>query len=72
SIYKGKWTWSDSDRVLTISMTDAGLACGFDILFNTGIGGANYPLYLIQIDQSATNANGTALSSQFSFFFESN
>lgn len=72
SIYKGKWTWSDSDRVLTISMTDVGLTCGFDILFNTGIGGANYPLYLIQIDQSATNANGTALSSQFSFFFESN
>lgn len=72
SIFRGNWAWSDSDRVLTISMTDKSPGCGFDILFNTGIAGPNFPLYLIQIDQSATNPGGTALSSPFSFFFESN
>ncbi|XDD50776.1 Ig-like domain-containing protein [Leptospira sp. WS92.C1] len=72
SIFRGNWTWSDSDRVLTVSMTDRTPGCGFDILFNTGIAVANFPFYLIQIDQSATNPAGTVLSSPFNFFFESN
>ncbi|RHX85413.1 Ig-like protein [Leptospira stimsonii] len=72
SVFRGNWTWTDSDRVLTISMTDKSPGCGFDMLFNTGISGSNFPLYLIQIDQSATNPAGTTLSSPFSFFFESN
>lgn len=72
SIRKGQWLWSDSNRTLTISITDVSNACGFDMLFNTGISVSNYPLYLIQIDQSATNSSGLRLAAPFNFFFESN
>jgi len=70
----GNWVWSNGNTVLTISFThDPYLpACDvtrFDIgLTNEAIPG--YPLLILEIDRTARNASGEALSSTFSFSFE--
>ncbi len=69
SVTKASWIWSDSNHVLTMSFAESPLC--MDLVRNAGDDPfANYPFYILEIDQTAKDANGNTLSSPFNFYME--
>ena len=79
SILIGRAIWTDANRVLTISPAEDLAACNGTSLFGlagdfdlneTASGGVGFPIYTLEVDTTAKDANGTNLPSLFTFSFE--
>lgn len=81
NIIRSSWIWSDSNRVLTISFAeDRASGCpnhsagSFDLWYDSVYDSTlnNYPLYMLQVDPEAKDADGNSLNVPFYFTVEGN
>ncbi|MCE9501520.1 MAG: Ig-like domain-containing protein, partial [Leptospira sp.] len=69
SVIKSSWSWSDTNHVLTMSFSEGALC--MDLVRNLlNDPSPNYPFYIIDVDQTAKDANGNSLAAPFSFIME--
>lgn len=73
------WQWTENNQVLTLSFTEQEADCGggnqfgsgsYDLSRDPNDADAGFPLYIIEVDQTAEDADGERLPGSFQFAVE--